>query len=942
MPALIENDILERDREEKAAEAAARGEGITTRSLSSYTKGPGMGLPEGYRVSPEAYDQIHEIAQSGSGSQELQLSGYGKVEVSQPTYDFIVNRLGQIDDKEERDKEEIRMATALSFSRNFDIPFRTALENLDTLNKAWIGTEYRPTATNYRSILNSFSAGKLSYQRGELGNRLKNTSDEAERQALLQQAVQMDAELQGLQDDIPRPWYVDIMRSTGETAFFSLTGIASNALGGGVVKGALAGLGALGFALSPGLATAIVAGGATLGGFVNSASVEGGNSYIDMLLNGVEEPVARVVSDFYGAFAGAVEVGLDAFLGPVSKMLGAPTKNITSKIMSRMLRSGTLGEVGTFAVRYVGGSAFEGMEEVIQQIGQNLASDIAYAVSETSDVEPDWNVLEGAVDSFVGGFFGSLLLGLPFTAADVRVDFDTAAAIRRDAAAHRSKEEFLETWRDHPVGGMSTEAWEQHLSDMYDERTKEVLAETEEMIRQDYGSMREASDAESDTDIDEGEDRTDAMPVSRRKDGSLYSRETRRSRSVDGNDFHTLDFASAENPRERYGHVTYRTSQDGTLTIVDVGTQRGYDGLRREMVSDLIMRHPDMDIRWETRTAEETELRDSLMNANPRGREFGLNWTRRNDDDYAKVKARIGTAFSDDDAVNSGFAAVVQLLGEKNGMTGSEWLDSHIAEIRKWTAEEQAAADARLDPEDIARGRHALGATTFAEIGDGIRATIYAGRNANPTTFIHELTHVIRKTSGAGEEFRTLFEEGLKSDGCCRSSVKSNEKIKQKRCNRLFQSDEWTIYDEEFFAELAEAYFQSGHTGSQRVNSLFRRIQDWFRSVYSAIRRTGELNEEVTSYFDRIFGFGEEANAERMANETEARTASEAGASEESDTRTDASEDASEGGDTEADAPSDAEDSAEPSRPRTKGEWNKRAFMDEISDVPSPEVAATT
>ena len=927
MPITIgSDDIFRRNGQEQAGTSA-----ISLPSVRNSGRG--------YLTNPLTPQQILDEA-ARPDTTSVDLGNYGKIEVTQPEFDIITSTLSQIKDKSQAEAMEIRMATALSFSRNLDIPFSAALANLDTIAKEWNGMEYRPTATNYRSILNSFSAGKLSYQRGELGNRLKNTSDEAERQALLQQAVQMDAELQGLQDDIPRPWYVDIMRSTGETAFFSLTGIASNALGGGVVKGALAGLGALGFALSPGLATAIVAGGATLGGFVNSASVEGGNSYIDMLLNGVEEPVARVVSDFYGAFAGAVEVGLDAFLGPVSKLLGAPAKNITSKIMSRMLRSGTLGEVGTFAVRYVGGGVSEGMEELIQQIGQNLASDIAYAVSETSDVEPDWNVLEGAVDSFVGGFFGSLLLGLPFTAADVRVDFDTAAAIRRDAAAHRSKEEFLETWRDHPVGGMSTEAWEQHLSDMYDERTKEVLAETEEMIRQDYGSMREASDAESDTDIDEGEDRTDAMPVSRRKDGSLYSRETRRSRSVDGNDFHTLDFASAENPRERYGHVTYRTSQDGTLTIVDVGTQRGYDGLRREMVSDLIMRHPDMDIRWETRTAEETELRDSLMNANPRGREFGLNWTRRNDDDYAKVKARIGTAFSDDDAVNSGFAAVVQLLGEKNGMTGSEWLDSHIAEIRKWTAEEQAAADARLDPEDIARGRHALGATTFAEIGDGIRATIYAGRNANPTTFIHELTHVIRKTSGAGEEFRTLFEERLKSDGRFRSFVESNDIIKHKDFNRLFQSDEWTIYDEEFFAELAEAYFQSGHTGSQRVNSLFRRIQDWFRSVYNAIRRTGELNEEVTSYFDRVFGFGEEANAERMANETEARTASEAGASEESDTRTDASEDASEGGDTEADAPSDAEDSAEPSRPRTKGEWNKRAFMDEISDVSSPEAAA--
>ena len=917
------DDILRRHREEQEEDIAAGGN-IPSRLPA--IQGGGVGM-----TRPMTAAQILERAEAPDTA-SVDLGGYGKIEVTQSEFDMITSALSQVEDKSQAEALEIRMATALSFSRNLDMPFSTALANLDSIAKAWNGMEYKPTATNYRSILNSFSAGKLSYQRGELGNRLMNASDEGERQAILRQIAQMDTELQGLQDDIPRPWYVDIMKSTGETAYFTLTGIMANAAGGGVVKGALAGLGALGFALNPGLATAIVAGGAALGGFINSASVEGGNLYADLLLNGVEEPVAKTVANFYGSFAGAVEVGLDAFLGPVSKMLGAPTKNVVSRIMSRMLRSGTLGEVGTFAVRYLGGGVSEGMEELIQQIGQNVASDIAYAVSETSDVEPDWNVLEGAAESFVGGFFGSLLLGLPFTAADVRIDFDTAAAIRRDAAAHRSKEEFLNTWRDHPVGGMSTEAWEQHLSDMYDERTKEVLAETEEMIRQGYGSMREASDIEGDGESDVAEDRPDSMPVSRRRDGSLYSQDRRARRSMDGNDFHTLDFASAENPRERYGHVTYRTSQDGTLTIVDVGTQRGYDGLRGEMLRDLIMRHPDMDIRWETRTAEETELRDSLINANPRGREFGLNWTRRNDDDYAKVKARIGTAFSDDDAFNSGFATIIQLLGQKEGKTGLQWFDEHIAEIRKWTDAEQAAADARLDPEDIARGRHALGATTFAEIGDGIRATIYAGRNANPTTFIHELTHVIRKTSGAGEEFRTLFEERLRTDGRFRSFVESNDIIKHKDFNRLFQSDEWTIYDEEFFAELAEAYFRSGHTGSQRVNSLFRRIQDWFRSVYNAIRRSGELNEEVTSYFDRVFGFGEEANARRPSNETEARGGTRTETSEETRTEADAET-------ATADAP-ESEEATTQERPRSKGEWNKRAFMDEIAEVSSPEVAS--
>ena len=62
------------------------------------------------------------------------------------------------------------------------------------------------------------------------------------------------------------------------------------------------------------------------------------------------------------------------------------------------------------------------------------------------------------------------------------------------------------------------------------------------------------------------------------------------------------------------------------------------------------------------------------------------------------------------------------MVADREGVTGSEWLDRHIPEFRKWTAEEQAEADAGL-PE----GYHRTGASEFYDLVDGVKAVVYAG-----------------------------------------------------------------------------------------------------------------------------------------------------------------------------------------------------------------------
>ena len=159
------------------------------------------------------------------------------------------------------------------------------------------------------------------------------------------------------------------------------------------------------------------------------------------------------------------------------------------------------------------------------------------------------------------------------------------------------------------------------------------------------------------------------------------------------------------------------------------------------MVSDFISRFPDMDITWETNSVEEESIRTNLINSNPRGTDYGLNYGRgANTADIQNVRTRIGTLFSEDEATNSALAEIVEMVADREGLTGSEWLDRHIPEFRKWTAEEQTEADAGL-PE----GYHRTGASEFYDLVDGVKAVVYAGEYANPTTFLHEMTHVLRR-----------------------------------------------------------------------------------------------------------------------------------------------------------------------------------------------------
>ena len=838
--------------------------------------GGGMTVQPGDRVRPLNMQDILSVKEQ-MRPQEIQLADFDPVQVTSGQYDFIVNHLAGIKDKAEMEAEEIRIASALSYSRNLGLPFQYTLQNLDQIALEWNGIKYSPTATNFRSITDSFKLGTLRNERGTLGTMAMNASTPEELSQILAQSSQLSQQMQALQDSVPRPWYIDLLKMGAENIPYmaaptmeGIEGYATARLGleaaarmGGmaVTNGPLRQLGEIGLQatkiggrLNLPLATALTAY-SIYRNFQRGKEINQGNLFLDLLEAGVPADTARPIAGVAGSINQAIEMigGVDASW---LKAAGIDVDTVASRLLSRMVIRGRLAELGTFAARW-GAEAFtEGTEEVFQGIVEGIASDYAYALSgiRNPDAENQESWIKEAADNFAGGFAVSLLLGLPAVAISTHADFQTVKDLRNLSLTVRSKESYDELAAAMRPEDINEADWKTVTDTQFERGKQEGFNAFRDTISQqdlDTTLVDLDPDAEVQSDDEVTGDGQQKVTVDRLSNGRLHGNERGPKWSLAS--FGTGREFAYGSPKtgKSYGLIGYRTDRDGHLTITNVRIRAGYENLRQEMVSDFISRFPDMDITWETNSVEEEAVRTNLINANPRGTDYGLNYGRgANDADIQTVRTRIGTLFSEDEATNSALAEIIEMIGQKEGMTGSQWLDRYIPEFRKWTPEEQQEADAGL-PE----GYHRKGASDIYELVDGVKAVVYAGEHANPTTFLHEMTHVLRRIGENGNEFRTLFNK-IRNDADFQAFVNHSEIIKHKDLSTLFTTDKWTRDDDEFFAELGEAYWMSGQTVHKEISGFFARLTRLFRQLYRALRGTGRLNDEVVAYYDRLYGAG--------------------------------------------------------------------------------------
>lgn len=139
----------------------------------------------------------------------------------------------------------------------------------------------------------------------------------------------------------------------------------------------------------------------------------------------------------------------------------------------------------------------------------------------------------------------------------------------------------------------------------------------------------------------------------------------------------------------------------------------------------------------------------------------------------------------------------------------------------------------------------ARGAMRWLEDG---RAILYALKNKDRTTAIHEVGHVLRRViSETDPDMGQIIEEWASQEALksAKSKVQS-ENLKDRR------PGEWTRGMEEVFAEGWERYLADGKAPTKALRAAFARLKELFRAVYARIKGT-PLEKDVPAAVRAIF-----------------------------------------------------------------------------------------
>ena len=783
------------------------------------------------------------------------------------------------------------LLTAVAFSENMGISVKDAMQNLDSLIEAQFFTPVPKGKTAAKAVKDSFYLGTLTLDRGHLGTKLMaQTPGSEEYNATLKQLQEIDAEMAERQDWMARPWYTELLKFSAQTLPYSMESMAAGGLGAGLV--AVAG------SLIPGAAPLIALSGIAAGvaRFGQGFAVESGNLYYDLVSQGIDDNVARGVASGYGVLAATIEQALGGTVSRVLNGAGIPVKSVASKLTARMISSGALTNAAAkFAATYGTDVFMNGAEEFLQSFSSNAATNLAYVLSDLKAPKSVNDMLSEAWDEGVAGVAGSLFLGGFGAGLDVRMNAKQGIGISNAAQNIHSKAQYENVVsKSYRPEGITDSDWQELIDAAWNQNAEhremtwsdgsyaayagaEISAN--EAVYSMQGKAYEAQGAEEmkgknlffqdrKTETSAGTVHTmlfgnpDQLGIGASRYSAMQKQEAQMDLTAE--DMEALQQKSLKMPK--IGEITYRT-KGGTLEILSAGMEEGYQDLQRQAVEQLISMYPDYDIQWKN-PGELQAIYDDIVASNPKGEQAGLNYgTRYDSADTETVKRWIGNKFSSDAEEQSVMAAILQSYAGRMNLSGEEFISKYLEDIG--TIDEKIEEEIRnqgVDPEKV------KGFTKFSR--ESARAIIYAGKNADLSTFDHELNHVVMSIGENKADFEKAVHDAIKTNrkrldkfiqqniDIIKSATGKDGKYDPSFVDKLYQRAEgdtrnWTRAEEEFEAELFEAYRRKGETLNPELKGILKRIAEAYRRIYRALRNAlgTSLNEEIRDYYDRLHGF---------------------------------------------------------------------------------------
>ena len=427
-----------------------------------------------------------------------------------------------------------------------------------------------------------------------------------------------------------------------------------------------------------------------------------------------------------------------------------------------------------------------------------------------------------------------------------RLSFD----LRRIANQSPSEEVFFERISSKKPDDMSRQVFNEEVGkpiferkqkffdSVFGDRANTVMASQDLAVAELYDSV----------DAETGEE-TQVLP-----DGTVYRdpetgnlhTETRKENG------RTRVYAGDRNTGAVYGFAEISTDGD-TLTVDSVRVRPGYENIRAELVQKAIseQRTGESNIEWNPETEGLHSVRELLIQNNPRGREAGL--------DY-------GADFSFDQDHD-----IQQIAAEVNKAIPNLTKAQSVVAARIYSIADAAGTLSKLNGGQPVRKTDNL-AERYRGAANAAKAIIYAGQNADFSTFYHELFHV--NAANRPHEARQLsnaIRNAIQDEASKANLLKFIEEsspiwgagsnaaeVMKSLASIAADSDasQWTREQFENLARLAEAYATADNskrtTLPEAIRNIIRKIAEFMRQVYQTVTHTVPLPKEITDAYDAI------------------------------------------------------------------------------------------
>ena len=776
---------------------------------------------------------------------------YG-VNVPDEYYDAFNKIIAQAPTPEEAQEEAYKIGSAVKYSEAMGIPLLEAYKNVDAFNEAQF-TDLQGQKGRFEALSDMLNLGRNNVKLGRLGQELMQAhinNDTELANSLMSEIDAINQQNQLMQDNAPRSWVMQALEAGAQSLPFT---------------GVVAGAGIVGNFIAPAAGTAA--------SFAASSYLSAGTEYIDMIANGASPQTARLVSAVSGGIQGLIEADLGiskSIVKSTARVIGKEAavnaaKKSVEEIGRKVFKRFHFGAGKKVLINYLENRGKdilgEGTEEFLQEITSIVGQEVAASFDGYDIPDDDFkSIVKQTTEAFRGGVLGALSMGFIPAGINAAADVREYKLIKDTAEVFESEEMFKNAAKDSPVfEGMSDEAKAETIHEVW-QRAQNRKEEEANLEAQKIAEGRDAAEGAEEGPVENEDGTTEANPVARDERGRLYTSDdvsTDDAGNVTGGTFVVGDKTKSEN--NRYGYIKYSQDAEGNITIQDFKMTNGREGLRAEAFDEFAREHPDVNIEWNPKAGEWEDAKQELIDANPSGKKNGLNYYSTADLDNIQARKRVAEelrknihnvkrnadgSYTQTELSNKQIAAGITLIesaARRMNMGLNEYINKTFGSQIFGSREEFAEASL-AQGEDVnkkAGGMYqGVAQSNWREVGQQIKAVIYAGEHADFSTWAHEMAHV----------FQNQLDGQLKTDAEAAFNVQNGDWI-----NSTYTfKDGRTMSSAEAFAYGFQDWLETGKAENEQMRNIFQKFAEFIADCYNRLKNHLDFTPEIESVFNQL------------------------------------------------------------------------------------------